>query len=412
MQPKIFLSASLGSECNRLICLGLVETLLSLGYRVEGAADADLGESFVSVPAGRVAEGGYDAWIAFHKKGYGRLRKHARSRRVPLVYVLCAGQAEREYLYDLSGYDRMWVIGDEPLRHWELYFREYARLLKLPFAGDGKEEAPRTGFGDDLRLLACYPGRETLFRDIPLLNRLARYFSVTVLSPYAKHYEKYFHPHTSLAPKGTDAETAVRRHDLVLGEGPCILRALLYGRPAVVLGSRGLGGRVVPGNVRNLLYGGFRGRPGAAPAEYVPSALVEEQLKEVFGRRETFAAEMDGVREALAEEGRYTAGVVRDELAELGGFRKDRAGTLLYHSRCMPCREDGEGGLVVDGRFSGPVVALGKEEYGIYALFKRGSTPAAAYEASGYPDREAFLAYVEELREHKILSPYGSGSKL
>ncbi|GHV57599.1 hypothetical protein FACS1894182_06870 [Bacteroidia bacterium] len=256
---KVLLSAHCKTQEHKDIVQALVEIISSKGYCIDTIISFDKD---------------YDMILAYNLNGYRRISRLAKTKNIPVVYIVKQEDCVEECLYDVSFISRFLIInGGDDLSH-QLFPKECATYIPYPYLPPQQDRvSPNTSSG-----ILVATDDKTLLKMIPALNNYTKYH-FTIITGIPSVVKKMLNANcTVVAAKRTTIVDLIKNAALVIGSGKTILTSIGYGKPVIVAGKYGFGRRITPENVAQHYYSLFKGRLGAQGEEVIPFHLLSHEI--------------------------------------------------------------------------------------------------------------------------------------
>jgi len=386
---KILFSAHCRTPEQKEIAQSLLGIISSQGHTIDTVTNPDTD---------------YDVIFAYNLKGYHRIRRLAKTKKIPVIYAVRQEDCIEEYLYDVSSISKILLINDGNELPRQLFFPEECSIyIPYPYLPPQQNIA----ISDSSANIVVATDDRTLLKIVPALNNYTKYNFTIVTGISSVIKETVNTNSTVLSAKRTNTIELIRNADLVIGFGRVILTALGYGKPAIVVGRYGFGRRVTPENIDQHLHALFRGRPGAQGEEAIPFHLLLHEIDSCMNATpEENKLISNSLADFLTAKYEQTAALINDLICSVCASMSvlDMRLKLSSLYRFIPYNESSY--LVVDDRMLKLHAMIDQDEYDLIHSFEETTTTKAVMDKNLYrktPKR--FIAFIEYLVAYKFLVP-------
>ena len=274
---KILLSAHCKTPEQKHIALALLEIVLSKGYHIDIAANFALDiqqKNIKIISSGNLQTKNYDVIFSYNLKGYQNVKRLAKTKKIPVIYVVRQNDCVEEYLFDVSLIYKFLIINDGNELSYQLYPKECSIHIPYPFS---LPQQNRVTTNTSVNILVSTDDK-TLLKTIPVYNNYAKY-NFTIVTEIPSIIKKTVNENcTVVSIARTNIVDLIKNTALVVGNGTTILTGISYRKPSIVVGKCGFGRRVTPENMEQHFHSLFKGRLGAQGEEIIPFHLLAYEI--------------------------------------------------------------------------------------------------------------------------------------
>ena len=403
---KILFSTHCNTQTHIEISKAILKILLSKGYSIGVIANCDLnletGNQVFWVQ--KEPEADYDVIFAFNAKGHRKIKQLAKKKQIPVVYIVCREDCEKEYLYDLSQASRFLIINDGIELNQLLFPEEYTMHINFPFVPEKKGAA--ANITSDAPILVATDER-TLLKTIPILNNHGEYRFVIVSNTPAVKQKLLNSNCEVVSAKHCRIVDYIARTSLVIGSGAVILKSIGYNKPVIVVGKYGFGRRVTMDNIELHFSAMFKGRPGAQGEEIIPFNLLSHEIVSCMNQPwEEKEKACTTLSHFLVEKYEQTSSRI-DSLINTVHTSTNILDTPLKLSGLYAfIALDETSYIAVDSRWMKIHAMVDCADYHLIQLFKVGATPSNVMAHITHKNEKQFVDFIKYLISYKFLIPY------
>jgi hypothetical protein len=336
--------------------------------------------------------------------GYRHISRLAKTKNIPVIYIVKQEDCVEECLYDVSLISRFLIInGGGDLSH-QLFPEECTTYMPYPCLLPQQDTvSPNASSG-----ILVATDNNTLLKMIPALNNYTKYH-FTIITGIPSVVKKMLNANcTVVASKRTNIVDLIKDASLVIGSGKTILTSISYRKLAIVAGKYGFGRRITMENVAQQYYSLFRGRLGAQGEEVIPFHLLSHEIDVCMNAQpEENNAIADSLLSFLRAKQKQTASLIDDLICSATASKSvldmQLKPSLLY--RFIAFGESSR--LIVDEIMLKAHAMIDQDEYDLIHSFQEGSTAKTVMQKNLYHKTpKQFVSFIEYLVTYKFLVPY------
>jgi len=403
---KVLFSAHCKTQEQKYIVHVLLEMLFSKNHSIEILTNfvPYMTENEVQIAStNNLQAKNYDVILAYNLKGYNKIKHLAKTKNIPVIYVIKQEDSIKEFLYDVSIIDKFLIINDgfELPRH--LFPEDCSANIPYPYLPPQQNKVV-TGSSSYIMVST---DDKTLLKFIPALNNYTKY-NFNIVTGIPSIIKKIVNENcTVVSSKKINILDLIKNTALVVGSGKTILTSLGYGKPSIVVGKFGFGRRVTQENIEQHFHSLFRGRLGAQGEEIIPFHLLSHEIDSCMNaKQEENEAISNSIVYFLAAKYKQTASLI-DRLICSTGISESVLDMQLRLSslyRFIPINELSY--MVVDNRMYKAHAMIDKNDYDLIHSFGKGSTVKSVMQKNlNNKTHRRFISFIEYLISYKFLVP-------
>ncbi len=381
--------------------------ILSQGYSVDVITNGHQSESLLLTET--LVNNRYDIIFAFTRKGFQRIKRYAQENHIPVVYVVCRQESEKEFILDFP-IARFLVINDESEFNPILFSDNFTFTIDYPFVIEGN--LPMNKIVADAPILIVTDER-TLLKVIPVLNNHGEY-QFTIVCDHPRSIRALLNANCeAMNTAGCNLEKQIQQSSLILGNGVTILKSIAYHKPAIVVGKFGLGRRVNMDNIEWHYNTLFRGRPGAVGDEIIPFNLLSYEIVSCMNQsasdKQSECSQLFGwIAEKQQQITERIDKIIDQTICPVAIDETTYQLSSIYSFIAT----DNDSYFVIDRRWMKIEAMIDSADYHLLQLFKSGATlnsirPHVTHKTSQQLDK--FMQY---LIVHKFIFPHAKSTDL
>jgi len=403
---KILLSAYCKTQEQKNIIKSLLEILLSKDYDIDIITNCELDiqkNNIQQVSSTSLLTKSYNVILAYNLKGYYCIRRLAKTKSIPVIYIIKQGDSIVEYLYDVSLVSRFLIINDGNELSRQLFPEDFSLHISYPYL------PPQHNYyttASSINILVTTDD-ETLLNIIPAINNYAKY-NFTIITEIPSIIKKIVNINCKvLSAKRTNIIEYIKNAALIIGCGKPLLMSIGYNKPSIVVGKFGFGRRVTIENVEQHFYSFFKGRLGAGGKELIPFHLLLHEIDSCMNAKpdenEIICKSVSNFLNRRYEE---TASSI-DVLICSANVSKSVLDIQLKTGSSYRFIAFNEfSWLVVDNRMLKIHAVIDQNDYDLIRAFEKGSSAETVMEKNLYNKTpEKFISFVKYLIAYKFLIP-------
>ena len=404
---KILLSAHCKTQEQKNSTKALLEILLSKGYCVDIITNFVLdvqknNVQLASTDSLKIKE--YDVIFAHNLKGYERIKQLAKTKHIPVIYMINQQDCIREYLYDVSLVSKFLIINHNDELVQQLFPNSCNIHIPYPYLPPQQNTVttePNTNI-----LVAT--DDKILLKTISVFNNYGKYH-FTIVTGIPSVIKKVVNANcTIVSAKKANISALIKDANLVVGCGQAVLTGIGYGKPAIVVGKYGFGRKVTTENIERHLLSLFRGRLGSQGEEYIPFHLLSYEIDSCMNAKpEELEANGQLLANYLTTKYEQTALLIDSLVRSVTTSRSILDTPLMLSPLYRFVAYDASSYIVVDDRVMKIHAMVEQDEYDLIYSFEEGTTAKTVMQNSLYgKTAKQFTSFIEYLVAYKFLIPY------
>ncbi len=357
--------------------------------------------------------------IAYTSLGLKQVLPFARQRHIPIVYVVKCSEIATEY-HNISSVSKMVLIGGEKAISTELLrkdlIKEMSILPPLQFLFHTKKTSHSKDREGQKHLLVDISSVDLKYSPIyqmtSLFNVLAKY-KITILyedNPLLPIFNTNI---TTLDKSKVCVDSLITQSDIILANGETILKAVMAGKPCVVVGELGYGGIITPKSLKIYYKNNFQGRIGGYLNEYIPQHILQDDIHKLmmldFQKIDISATEnKQALEELYKEHTQQWHNLLKEIIQQDEGIKIHLIDCVLQLSSDFSLLTSPNDKFALIYETTSQVHSnFGKEEASIISLFRKPIKVKKVLERSNYRENsKIFMEFIQILVNEKILVPY------
>jgi len=401
---KILLSAHCKTYEHKNITQVLLKILLSKGHFVDILANfvVDIQQNNVQqVVSTDVQTNDYNIILAYNLKGYQNIRNLAKSKNIPVIYIIKRENYIKEYLYDVSLIYKFLIINDGNSLPRQLFSEDCSIHIPYPYL---PPQQNRITTDPPVNILVATDDK-TLLKVVPVFNDYGKY-NFTIVTDFPSVIKKVVNANcTVVSAKRTNMIESIKNAVLVIGCGLPILASIGSGKSAIVVGEFGFGRRLTPENVEQHLHSLFKGRLGASGEEIIPFHLLSHEIDFCMNAKSSENEAIgNSIVDFLTAKYEQTTSLIDTLICSACTSNSilDMQLRLSSLYRFIAINESSY--IVVDNRMMKIHAMVDQDEYDLIHSFEDGSTAGTVMRKSLYhKTTEQFISFIEYLISYKFL---------
>jgi hypothetical protein len=217
-----------------------------------------------------------DSILVLNRKKLKQYVSIFKSIKVPVFYLLCYSDLEREYT-ESDTITQTIIFKDivADVSHFTMAFCVHSDML-LPHITIPSKKVNKEKKVIYVNIDTCYLGELTFLKLLPVLNRLT---DCTVFyQSKAGVGRHWLNKHIQRVSDRQDVQELISKANLVIGSGFAAYSAIRQQKKTIVVGERGFGGIVTAETMAYHLSCFFQGRNGGKLDEYIPFPLLVKAI--------------------------------------------------------------------------------------------------------------------------------------
>lgn len=352
----------------------------------------------------------FDVVIAIGIKGFEKVKEFVRKEKLPLVYVVTNKNGTLRFPESFSLISHV-VVSHKSQFLKSFFYNGFVNVLSLPLVMPaGNTTYSLTGKVPVLLFVATinmFKGPQAI-QMVRLINFLTG-FKVKLVLP--DPFPNIFNSNTdAISINDVDIDTLVSGSDIVIGEGEIIEKAILFCKPAIIVGERGYGGILTKTSFTDQYKSAFQGRIGGGLEEHIPEKLIIDDILNVIDwgndKVDGMVADNFNLLENTNKEiSEQWNGLIKAVVEKHNAYALHPKRTKLKLNQAFKINKLSETSYVLSEVITRKYHStVEREECDIIRMFQQGKVVEEALTEAGYDDEpEVFFSFIDELVKEKIL---------
>lgn len=200
-----------------------------------------------------------------------------KSDIIPKVLIIEESKISRFCYFQHIKYNKIIILKDQG-RRTNIYLpKALTELIQYPFCLNEKRlrHQKKNKHAKVVVAIKCKYANELIIRLAPIINLFSG-FNFIIISDQ-QYFYNIFNPNIIISDIENLSKN-IEEADFLIGNGICVLQALLAKKPAIVVGENGYGGFITPQIIDKQYQTFFSGRIGGEIMEHIPPKLLIDDI--------------------------------------------------------------------------------------------------------------------------------------